>query len=185
MKRLNKILFAALAISLLSDCSSNITGSHSEEVYLTPLSEIPFSISTLEKGTPLKLIAFAGGNQSDKEHTYYYPFIAINESSGDTIRILAPLISVGEENIYTTPLQYNHDKGIETATFEPKDSSFDMKINVFAFGDTPPTNGEQIDKMRQKSNAAEMVVMVKKVSLFENPRYKTVIGALHFDEQPW
>lgn len=185
MKRLTTILFIALAISLLTNCSSNSNGSHSKGVYLTPLNEIPFPISTLEKGTPLKLIAFTGGNQSDKKHTYYYQFIAINQSSGDTVRVLVPLISVGEENIYTTPLQYDHDKGIEAATFEPKDSSFDMKINAFAFGDTPPAHGDEIDKMQQKSSAAELVVMVKKIPLFENPRYKTVIGALHFDERPW
>ena len=60
-----------------------------------------------------------------------------------------------------------------------------MKINAFDFGDTPPAIGEDIEKMRQKSSAAELEVMVKKVPLFENTHYRTVIGALHFVRQPW
>jgi hypothetical protein len=185
MKLLFYTAITVFAVSLLSNCSSKRSGNHTEERYFTPLDEIPFRISPLEKGTTLKLIAFSGGNQTDNEHTYYHQFIAINEFSGDTIRVLTPLISVGQENIYTTPLQYNHDKGIETASFEPRDSSFYFKINAFAMGDKLTTDSTTFDKMQKKSDADEMVVMVKKVPLFENTHYKTVIGALHFDEQPW
>lgn len=71
MNKLIQTTITALTISLLSNCSSrsNGNGTHSEGIYLTTLNEVPYRISTLEKGTPLKLIAFAGGNQNDKEWT--------------------------------------------------------------------------------------------------------------------
>jgi hypothetical protein len=184
---MTKFVYPTIAffiMQLLSNCTSK-TAEHTKELYLTPLNEIPFQISELEKGTTLKLIAFSGGNQTDKEHTYYHQFITINQSTGDTIRVLAPLISVGEQNTYTTPLEYNHDKGIETARFEAKDSSFDFKINAFAGADNLTTDPGAFDKLQKKSDAAELVVMVRGVPLFGNTHYKTVIGVLHFDEQPW
>jgi hypothetical protein len=185
MKFFFSSLITAFLILFFSGCVSKRADNNTQDLSLLSVKQIPFHISTLEKGTPLKIIAFSGGKQSDKEHTYYNQFITVNQSTGDTIRVLAPLISVGEENIYTTPVQYNHDKGIEMATFEPKDSSFDFKINAFAAGEQSPADGKAFEKLQEKSNAEETVFMVKGIPLFESNRYKTVIGALHFNEQPW
>lgn len=185
MKAIKTISIALLTIALFQSCTYIKNKMNSNNVYTIPLNRYPYPISQLEKGTPLKLIAFAFGEESDKEHTYYYQFLAVNQSTGDTLRVLTPLINVGEENTYTTPTLYNHDKGIETATFIPKDSTFNMLMNLSNMGEKIMTDSSGIDQLFKKSNATEMVVMVKNVPLFERPHYKSVIGALHFDQQPW
>lgn len=183
MKTLKTIALAILTMSFFHNCTYVKNKMNGRDIYVIPLNRYPDPISHLEKGTPLRLIAFAFGNESDKDHTYYHQFLAINQTTGDTIRVLTQLISVGADNTYTTPTLYNHDKGIETATFVPKDSSFDMLMNINALGDKPDTSA--LNKLQEKNNAADMVVMVKGVRLFENSHYKTVVGALHFDDQPW
>lgn len=185
MKTTATITIGLLTMSLFHNCTYIKSKFSDKHIYLTPLNRFPYPISQLEKGTSLKLIAVAFGSESDSEHTYYYQFLGINQSSGDTLRILAPIISVGKENTYTSPKLYNHDKGVETATFEPKDSSFDLKINLVASPEKLEADPNAFDKMQKKSNADEMVLMVRGVPLFENSHYKTVVGALHFDEQPW
>ena len=185
MKKTAVIIITFLTLSLFYNCTYVKNKMSGKQVYAAPLNQFPYPISNLEKGTQLKLIALAFGEETDKDHTYYYQFLTINQSNGDTVRVLAPIISVGPENTYTSPSLYNHDKGIETATFIPKDSSFDFKINAIASPERLETDPNAFDKMQSKSNAEEMVLLVKGVPLFENSHYKTVIGALHFDEQPW
>lgn len=185
MKITASITIALLTLSLFYNCTYIKNKVSGRQVYAAPLNKFPYPISNLKEGTPLKLIALAFGEETDKDHTYYYQFLTINQSNGDTVRVLAPLISVGPENTYTSPSLYNHDKGIETATFIPKDSSFYLKINFLASPEKLEADPNAFDKMQGKSNAEEMVLMVKGVPLFESSHYKTVIGALHFDEQPW
>jgi hypothetical protein len=182
-----KLFLSFLCIGLLlASCKSN--KSNTGEIYFIPFKDAPFSISNIDSGTQVKLIAFSDGQESSKDATYYPQFIGVT-STGDTVRVLSPLITVGPDNTFTSPFMFDHTKGIDVATVQPKDSSVDMLINVYAHTSDIEKNSKQgtdlTKVLRQRSNAQEMIVMVKGVAYFENMNYKTAIGILHFDEQPW
>lgn len=183
-----KFFFLLIVLLALTNCKSHTSANNIADLYYISMKDCPFSFSSVDSGTQIRIIAFSGGEESTPETTFYDQFIGVTNTQ-DTIRILTPLISTGEQNTWTTPTLYNPDKGIETATIQPKDSSFDFAINLYAQskanGESPIKTGEDYGKLQQKSNANEKIVMAKNISLFESPHYKTVIGALHFDEVPW
>jgi hypothetical protein len=182
-----KFFLLLIVVLALTNCKSHTSANNTADLYYISMKDCRFSFSSIDSGTQIRIIAFSGGEESTKETTFYDQFIGVTNTQ-DTIRI-TPLISTGEQNTWTTPTLYNHDKGIETATIQPQNSSFYFGINLLAQsktnGESPITTGDDYDKLQQKSSADEKIVMVKNIPLFESSRYKTVVGALHFDEVPW
>jgi hypothetical protein len=156
-----------------------------------PLKDFSYTPASITRGSEIELLAFSGGEKSDENTIYYYQFIGIDKSSGDTVRIISSLISVeespGVENkTYTTPLQFDPGKGITTAEFEPSDSSQRLAAE---FNATATTNEklseEQIKQIIEgKSNKKELVVINKSISLFQRD-YKAAMGVLNFKKMPW
>ena len=178
-----KLLLTLITLAFLfANCKPG--NGNTADSYFVPLKDVPFNISTIDSGTQIKLIAFSGGSESNKEAVYYPQFIGVT-NEGYTIRVFTPLISTGPTNTYTTPFLFDHKKGVDLATIQPKDSSTDVSINLYTH--TKELNGDasELGKLLKKSDAPEMAVMIKGVSLFESKSYKTVIGVLHFDEVPW
>ena len=156
-----------------------------------PLKEYKYSEANIQPGAEVQLIAFSGGKPDDKENVYYYQFIVINLSTGDTLRILTPLISIDpsagvETKTYTTPLQFDPAKGITNAFYEVQDSS----QNLFLQTDKM-LNGDKVDTsfdvqlLMDHINENQLVVVNKSLSMFENPTYKTAVGILNFKKIPW
>ena len=181
-----KFILIIAMFFLLLNCTTN-SNSSTDDIYFLPLQDCPFNISSIDSGTQIRIIAFSGGEESNEEITYYPQFIGVTKTS-DTIRVFTPLISTQVGNIYSSPLLYNYDKGIDVATIQPKSSSLSTAINLFAhskeFENSNIKNAEDYERISKKTTD-EKLVMVRGISIFENPRYKTVIGALHFDEVPW
>ena len=155
------------------------------------MKDFNYNSANISRGSEIELLAFSGGKESDGNTIYYYQFIGIDKSSGDTVRIISSLISVDESaglknKTYTTPLQFDPGKGITTAEFEPSDSSQQLAAELNA---TATTNAkiseEQIKQIIQgKSNKQELLVINKSIDLFQRD-YKAAIGVLNFKEIPW
>ena len=107
------------------------------------------------------------------------------------IRILTPVISIVDETgvdnkIYTTPLQFNPDKGITTASFELPPS--DTMLNLINQSETTPnveiSPGKILSILDNKTKQKEYVVINESIDLFRK-NYKAAIGVLNFKQVPW
>ena len=162
-----------------------------DRVDYQPLEDYEYTPATITPGSAIELLAFSGGKRSDENNLYYYQFVGIDKSKGDTIKILLPVISVDEaEGIetktYTTPLQFNSDKGITTAYFEqlPSDTALNL-INGTEANSGGEISTEKIQAMLDgKSHQKPYVVLNKSIDLFQRD-YKAVIGVLNFKQIPW
>jgi hypothetical protein len=158
------------------------------------LEQYQFEPATIRPGTEVKLLAFSGGRRNDKLFIYYYQFIVRDKETGDTLRILAPLISIDEstglENkIYTTPLQYSIEKGITDAFYEPKDSTHNLALQTEEWEELAKTStGDSaytLERPLYQITRTQLVVVNKSFPMFENRHYKSAIGILNFKEMPW
>lgn len=152
-----------------------------------PLDDYEYQHTEIATGEVIDLIAFSGGPADDEDNIYYYQFIGIRTSTGDTVKILSPLISVpGEtekERIHTTPLQFNADKNITYGTYRPMDSAHVILLEH----DRLAKMGEGIvnadpgsfDKITQK----QTVVLINE-GWFRN-RYPAAVGIIDFDGVVW
>jgi hypothetical protein len=189
MKKRKIALSVLLFIEVFSGCNLK---SHPEQEYMyIPLEEYKYNAASIQPGTEVELLAFSGGKENDKENIYYYQFIVLNKTNMDTLRILTPLISIDEsagvENkTYTTPLQYDPEKGITNAFFEPKDSSQNLLLQIESLvKDDKKGNSVDVESLMKKVDKKQFVVVNKSMSEFENPHYHTVIGILNFKKMPW
>lgn len=81
------------------------------------------------------------------------------------------------------------NKGVFDATFEPKDSTQNMMINLYTVaggkeGDLQAMK-EIVNDTGKTVTGCEWVVVNKSVPIFENTNYKTTIGTLKFGCIPW
>jgi hypothetical protein len=178
-------LFLAALIVLLVNCQSK----KEDQLEYKPLKDFNYTPAGIARGSEIELLAFSGGEKSDENTIYYYQFIGINKSSGDTVKIISSLISVnepGENKTFTTPLQYDPDKGITTAEFEPSDSSQHLaaEFNASATTDKQLTEEQVKQIIEGKSNKKELVVINKSIDLFQRD-YKAAMGMLNFKKIPW
>lgn len=156
-----------------------------------PLKEFNYTPAHIAPGNEIELLAFSGGEESKENTIYYYQFIGIDKSTGDTVRIISSLISIDKSagvdyKTYTTPLQFDPGKGITTAEFEPADSSQQITAELNALATS--NQGLPEEKVKQilqgKSNKKELLVINKSIDLFQRD-YKAAIGVLNFKETPW
>lgn len=188
MRKFSFNILLASFTGLLIQCKD--AASRQEYSYI-PLQDYVYTPITIAMGTELQLLAFSGGKESDKDNTYYYQFLTLNKSTGDTVRILAPLICVDSETpgiskTYTTPLQFDPEKGITTAYFQPKDSSQNLLMQVNSLvKDGKADTAVNIKALMEGITANEKVVINKSMPEFQNPVYPATVGILYFKEMPW
>lgn len=180
---MKKIALAAFIIIYCCKCSSK-----GHEYEYVPLSDFKDDSLLIKSGTPVKLLAFSGGKDNDKENIMYYQFIVINTETGDTINMITPLMKIPHHEgpdgeIYITPLEFNPDKKIFEAIFErKKDTVLDLLLQTL--GDVSQSNGSAPDiPVYDKVVKKELVAVNNFLPDFKN-KYKTVIGILAFDQDP-
>lgn len=189
MNRIIIILGCILIFTAIGCSNSGTKHEHSYEY--VPLSEYKIDSANIKPDAEVRIIGFSGGDNSEKDHVNYFQFLVIEKESGDTVRILAPLILIAKEagvenDTYTPPSQFDSSKGIFDAVYVLKDSTQNMMVNVAS---SPMENEKDIEAIRDKlSNTVhgkEFVVVNKSIPDFENPAYKTAIGILKFKKTPW
>jgi hypothetical protein len=184
------IILGCISFFICTGCSNSGT-KHEHSYEYVPLSEYKVDSANIKPDAEVRIIGFSGGDKSEKDQVNYFQFLVTEKESGDTVRILAPLICITKEagvenDTYTTPSQFDGSKGVFDAVFVLKDSTQNMMINVDA---APLPTDENIESIKNSLsntvNGKEMVVVNKSIPNFENPAYKTAIGILKFNKKPW
>ena len=157
-----------------------------------PLSQFTIDSNAVAPGATVQIIAYSGGKESKEHKINYFQFIVVNKESGDTVRVLTALINVpgdSDKGTYTSPTMFDGNKGIFEATFEPKDSTQNMMINLYTVASEkeadPQAMKEIITNTRNTAAGDEWVVVNKSLHIFENANYKTTVGTLKFGSIPW
>jgi hypothetical protein len=110
----------------------------------------------LKEKTKFRVISYSGGKYCDNDTNYYYQFIAINQETLDTVRILSLC------------QQYDFKKDKKIGSFSSK-------------GDISGLINEVLNEYGSDIDSADkMVVFNKKLSHFESKNYETIIGSLSF-----
>lgn len=180
----NYILILIFIPALIS-CKSKRSSS---EFVLKPLAETGFTMDSLSKGTPLRIIAWSGGLKDTRKMQYLHQFIVIDKNTNDTLRVLARMISVksrGEENgIYTPVSTFDPDLGVLDAEYRPLPQQENLMDAVsFKIEEGSTTEEEILKAVSDTVTAQKFVIMNTEFPFSRN--YKTVIGVLYFDTQPW
>ena len=189
MKKCLTLFAVIVLIETLDGCNSR--GRPNQTYEYLPLEEYRYAQASIQPGTEVELLAFSGGKEADEKGLYYYQFIVLDKNKGDTLRILTPLISVDESagldnKTFTTPLQYNPEKGVTNAFYEPMDSAQNLALQVDALiKDNKNDSSVDINSLMSKVDKKQFVVINKSMSEFENPNYRTAIGVLNFKKIPW
>lgn len=164
-----------------------------EHVYeYVPLSQFSIDSNAIAPGSAVRIIAYSGGKDSKKNDINYFQFIVLNKESGDTVRVLTALINTpgdSDKGTYTTPSMFDGSKGVFDATFEPKNSTQNMVINLSMATREKEGDLQAIQKIMTDTNNTvtgnEWVVVNKSLQIFGNRNYKTIIGILKFGSVPW
>ena len=165
----------------------NVTG----EFKYVPLADLKYKPADISTGTEVEILANLDGPKDNGDTVYYYQFIVLNKTNGDTVRILCPEITVDEEagidgKTSTSPLLYDMSKGITTASFELIDSSKSLLLNGENMDKMINTNDSAtINHLLSPSNAIKIVVFDKNDSDKRIFRFKTAVGVLNFKKIPW
>lgn len=164
-------------------------GSFSVNYQHEPLKEFPDTSVQLPSGTAIRILAYSGADEAkENDRLYYCQFIAINQTTGDTLRVLAAAINVDEASMAGKPVlspasTYDFDKGITDATFkvptEDEKMMIEMMPGMQGDGNLSKKVGETIN-----DSPKEYVMIPAGVPFFAR-HYKTVIGILSFTQQPW
>ncbi|MEO6669458.1 MAG: hypothetical protein ABIN36_08280 [Ferruginibacter sp.] len=180
---MRNIILAFLIITIYS-CE---TASKEDEYDYISLSSFKDDSLIIKNGTPIKLLAFSGGKNNDKEHVYYYQVIVINQETGDTLTVITPALKVPNTDgtggkIYIPPMEFNPDKKVFEATYERKsDTSLNFLLQVMG-DESKLTEGSDVSKYN-KMVKPELVAINNSLPIFKN-NYKTVVGILVFDKDP-
>lgn len=180
-------LYIFFLVILLASCSNK-----KQVIEYMPFDQYKFEEAEIEPGTAVRLLAYSGGKPSELDGIYYSQFIAINEVTGDTIRLLSTLVSVPGDassgKVYSPTHMFDGTKQITEAIFYPQDSSHQMPIEMLAVtkseNEASETSKLLEDVMKDKINSKEFVVINKSIDIFDN-KYKTAIAVLHFENIPW
>jgi len=163
-------------------------GSFSANYKHQSLKEFPDTVVNLPSGTAIRILAFSGGDVAKKsDELYYCQFIGINQTTGDTVRILAAAINVEEAStdgkpVLTPSSTYDFDKGITNATFKAPTEDDQMMIKMMP----GLQGGNMAEKVGDKlDNAVNEYVMIPESVPFFTRHYRTAVGILSFTQQPW
>ncbi|HYE54818.1 MAG TPA: hypothetical protein VD996_08250 [Chitinophagaceae bacterium] len=175
-----------LAFTILLMITTIIACRQPHSYEFAALESIPADTTTINRGRDLKIIAYSGGQPSDKDNIYYHQFITIDEKTSDTFKVISALIcvdSAGSVNgTYAPVSQFNPTKGILNVSLEKQDSTHQFLLKTITLTDDQHT-GPGLD-LNKPLTAKQVVTLNKSLDIFSKP-YKTYIGILHFKEQPW
>jgi hypothetical protein len=163
-------------------------GGFSANYMRQPLREFQDMLVSLPSGTAISILAYSGGDVVKKnDELNYCQFIGINQTSGDTIRILAAAINVEEASkggkpVLTPSTTYDFDKGIRDATFKVPTDNDQMMIKMMSemqAGNVAENAGAK------KDGAIKEYIMIPEGVPFFTRHFKTALGILSFNQQPW
>ncbi len=185
----NQLLSLAVLILFTRCGEGHREGSFSARYKHQPLSQFQDTPVSLSSGTPIRILAFSGGEVGKAtDELHYCQFIGINQSTGDTVRILTAAIDVEEAGsdgkpALTPSTTYDFDKGVNDATFKVPTENDEMIIKMIPQlqgGNNVPKNlGED------KNDVVKEYVMIPEGEPFFSRHYKTAAGILSFHQQPW
>jgi hypothetical protein len=186
---MKNLLLSLATILLFARCGqSHREGSFSANFTHQPLKEFPDTVVPLPTGTAIRILAYSGGDVAKKpDELDYCQFIGIDQTTGDTVRILVAAINAEDATTDGKPAltpasTYDFDKGITNATFKVPTDNDQMMINMMPGlqgGNVPEKIGDKLD------NAARAYVMIPEGVPFFARHFKTVAGILSFSHQPW
>lgn len=189
MNSIYKSFVSGLALIILFVSCSN----KRQIIEYIPYDQYKFEQAEIEPGKAVKLLAYSGGKPSELDGIYYSQFIVLNETTGDTIRLLSTLVSVPGDaatpgKVYSPTYMFDGTKQITDAVFYPQDSSHQMPIQMLAVTKSENESSETSklleDVMKDKVSSKEFVVVNKSLEIFNN-KYKTAVAVLHFEQIPW
>lgn len=184
------LLFCALAV--FSACNQgHKAGSFAAQYTRQPLKEFSDPITEIPSGDVIELLAYSGGSEAKKgDGANYCQFIGVDKTTGDTVRVLATVISVenGDDDgkpVLTDATMYDFDKGIRDATFRVPTDNDKLMIAMLPAehaGGKPdlPKINERLQDIKVKG-----YVLIPQGQPFFSRHYKTVVGILSFKDQPW
>ena len=121
------------------------------------LRDFKYQKALLATGTEIQILSFSGGKECSPKESYYYQFIGIDKSTGDTVRILAPCQKI------------------------------DLNLNPSVGSYTPWDSTESIINKELRQNGESnfiseniFVVFNKQNAILEKREFKTAIGSLSF-----
>jgi len=181
-----------IAFSLFAGCTGGGSGYHNlhDDLSYVPFDEYKFEQADIKPGTGIRILAFSGGKESKNKVVYDCQFIGINQSTGDTVRILASLISIdsvagSSAEIFTIPTQFDGQKGVFDAVYETPSNNQNLMLNMVANLPEGEPDIKQLNaSVDDTTGKKEYVVINKGADIFEKP-YKTAKGVLRFHNQPW
>jgi hypothetical protein len=183
---MKKLPLFILALVLLSQCQNK----RPDELSFKPLSDYKIDSSAAKNGDKLTLLALSGANNIDDDAVYYSKFLAVNETSRDTILILCPLLKFTSpessiENLYILPIEFSSDKKVSTASFLKSNDYLNLIFKTFLSVDESDfSTGQAVEHLqRTTGQKKELVVENTSMDIF-NRTYKTTIGILDFDTDP-
>lgn len=187
--------FPAIPLIIISLMITACMGSSNEPDHsyeYIPLSQFTIDSNAIEPGSAVQIIAYSGGKESKKKNINYFQFLVVNKKSGDTVRVLTALINVpgdSDKGTYTSPIMFDGNKGIFEATFEPRDGTQNMLINLSTVIDEKDGNLQDMKQIASDTSntvaGEERVVVNKSLHVFENANCKTTVGVLKFSSIPW
>jgi hypothetical protein len=163
-------------------------GSFSANFKHQSLNEFPDTVTSLPSGTAIRILAYSGGDVGKRSgELYYCQFIGINQTTGDTVRILAAALNVEEAStdgkpVLTPATTYDFDKGVTDATFKVPMENDQMMIKMMPGlqgGNVAEKVGDKLD------DAVKEYVMIPEGVPFFTRHFKTAAGILSFRQQPW
>jgi hypothetical protein len=145
--------------------------------------------SSIATGKQVKLLAFSGGKDNDKDNIYYQQIIVTTENPLDTFTIICPLFKIPNPDattgrLYITPLEFNPEKKVLNAVYERKSDSLNLLLQYL--GDVSESENQSTNVTNFMNSSVvknELVAVNKTLPVFQN-KYKTVVGILKFDTDP-
>jgi len=122
------------------------------------LEDFKYEKADIKEGATIEVLSFSGGKNCNGAVAYYYQFIGIDKSNGDTVRILTPCQAITDT------------LNLSTGTF----ASWDKTAAIIT--DAMTSQG----KTSLLAGDEGIVVFNKQYSDIEDRNYKTAIGTLAF-----
>lgn len=180
---MKKYLFSFLVSLTFSSCVTN----DRQKIEYLPISEFRNDTSIIQPGTRVKLLAFSGSKDNDKETIYYSQIIVINISTGDTLSILCPALKSPSvdgtaDQMIVMPNEFDPGKGILEANYQRFDSTTIMSLQILTQvkGETSPQGGN-FDKYLGGNIVMNQLVAINRTIPIFSKKYRTAIGTLSFD----
>ena len=190
LKMTNLLLLSLNLLACNNTTETKISNINTDFKYV-PLAEFKYRPVDISPGTEVEILANLDGPKNNRDTVFYYQFIVLNKTNGDTIRILCPEITVDEDagidrKTSTTPLSYDISTGVTSAFYDVIDSSKSLLLNGENMEQLVNSNDSiSIEHLLAPSNAIKIVILDQKDSNDRVFRFKTAVGVLNFKRIPW